>query len=63
MPNPHGEGINNCGTNTCTLQGLEMSTISYEDNKPAELNSWDRETLPLSLFINIDTKNISTLLL
>jgi len=67
MPNLHGESVNNYKTNMCIPQRLETSSIFYRDKQLAELNSWDMEALLLSLFgttdfINIDTKNISTLL-
>ena len=66
MPNLHGESVNNYGTKMYILQRLETSSISYRGKQLAELNSWNREALFLSLFgttdfINIDTKNISTL--
>ena len=68
MPNPQGEDVSNCGMNTCEPQGLESSSISYRDKQLAEPNSWNGKALPLSLFgtiefLEIDSKNISTLLL
>ena len=54
--------------NTCTPRYLETTTIPYEDNQPVELNSWDGEAYPLSIFrtiefLDTDSKNILTSLL
>ena len=54
--------------NMYTLQDLETTSIPYKDNQPVELNSWNKEAYPISIFgtvkfLDIDSKNILTLLL
>jgi len=68
IPNPQDKGMTNCNINMCTSQDLEISSILYRDYQLAELNSWNGEAYPLFLFENtdfleIDSKNILTLLL
>ena len=68
MPNLQEKGIFNCNINIYAPQGLKSSSIPYEDYKLAEPNSWDGNTLPISLFstnnfLDIDSKTISTSLL
>ena len=67
-PIPQGEGAAINNMNTCTPRYLETTTIPYEDNQPVELNSWDGEAYPLSIFrtiefLDTDSKNILTSLL
>ena len=52
----------------CFTQGIENTSISYKNNEPVKLNAWDSEAYPIFIFgtnefLNIDSKNISTLLL
>jgi len=68
MLNPQGKDVFNCNMNTYNIQSFKLFSISYKDNQPTELNSWNREAWPLSIFgnikfLDIDSKNISTLLL
>ena len=68
MPNSHEEGVISINMNMCLPQGLDSSSIPYEENQPTKLRLWDGTALPISLFgtnefIDIDMKNISTSLL
>jgi len=68
IPNPQGKGMANCNINICAPQGLKISSIPYRNYQLTEPNSWNGEAHPLFLFGNtdfleIDSKNILTLLL
>lgn len=67
-PSPHREGVNNTDIDTCLIQEFDSSFIPYSENKPVKPKSWNGDALSISLFgtnefIEIDLKNISTLLL
>ena len=37
--NLYNKDVNNCGINICIPQEFKMSSISYKDKQPTELNS------------------------
>jgi len=66
MLSSSGESIEN-NQHTVNMQYFEVS-ISYNINNPSELNSWDGEAHPISIFghrefLGINSKNIFTSLL
>ena len=68
MPISQGKDMALINMNMYTLQDLETTSIPYKDNQPVELNSWNKEAYPISIFgtvkfLDIDSKNILTLLL
>jgi len=68
MSNLYGESANNYSMNMYNPRRFKMSFISCIDKQPAKPNSWDRKALLISFFgttefIEIDTNNISKLLL
>jgi len=52
----------NKNTYMCPTLDIKNTTIPYNDNQPVESNAWDGKVYPIEFF-NIDSKNISTLLL
>lgn len=66
MTIPHREKTINYGTNICTPQEFDFTSILYAEI--AKLNSWNKVALSISLFetndfMEIDSNNISTSLL
>jgi len=67
-PSSHRESVNNTDIDTCLIQEFDSSFIPYSENKLVKPKSWNGDALPISLFgtnkfIEINLKNISTLLL
>jgi len=63
MQNPHKENMDNCGTNMCSLQGFNISSIPYRDKLLALLKCWDGLNHPISIFgtreiLIVDNNNI-----
>jgi len=68
MPTPQDKDKANRNTYICPTPGIKYTTIPYEDNQLVELNVWNDKVYLISIFgtikfLNIDSKNIFTLLL